>query len=174
MPWSCVRPYVFIHPSIHLSQVKSSIEMAAWIKLVFGTGASFNLSYTVPPKGYFSQQVDCVTNKIRPWSSLWIKPTTVDTSLLDAYSSLCSTVSGGTLASEHQSLRLLHDSIFVRLPAINWQFCFISGWHNGGRAFADAGPWTWNSPPKHTTPPPSYSSTSVFGHLLKIFLFLEY
>jgi len=29
----------------------------------------------------------------------------------------------------HQSVRPHHDSIFVRLPAINWQCCHISGPH---------------------------------------------
>jgi len=29
----------------------------------------------------------------------------------------------------HHSLRLRHDSVFVRLPAINWQFCHIDGSH---------------------------------------------
>ena len=42
----------------------------------------------------------------------------------------------------------------------------------GGRAFAVAGPSTWNSLPKHLRDP-SYSA-SVFGRLLKTLLFSEY
>jgi len=41
----------------------------------------------------------------------------------------------------------------------------------GGRAFAVAGPSTWNSLPKHLHDPSSRSA--VFGHLLKTFLFSE-
>ena len=42
----------------------------------------------------------------------------------------------------------------------------------GGRAFAVAGPSTWNSLPKHLRDP--CSSSAVFARLLKTFLFSEY
>jgi len=42
----------------------------------------------------------------------------------------------------------------------------------GGRAFAVAGPLTWNSLPKHLCDPSS--SFAVFARLLKTFLFSEY
>jgi len=42
----------------------------------------------------------------------------------------------------------------------------------GGWAFAVAGPSTWNSLPKRLRDPSS--SSAVFGHLLKTFLFSEY
>ena len=77
----------------------------------------------------------------------------------------------------HQSLRLHHNSISVWfsiwLPAISWQFRLISHWRvtYGGRAFAVAGPSTWNSLPicLHNT-----SNCTFFSHLLKTFLFSQY
>ena len=48
----------------------------------------------------------------------------------------------------------------------------IGGPHNGGRAFAVAGPSTWNSLSKRLRDPSS--SSAVFARLLKTFLFSEY
>ena len=71
----------------------------------------------------------------------------------------------------HQSLRPHHDSIFVRLPAINWQCRHIGGPHIAW-AFAVAGQSTWNSLPTRLRDPSS--SFAVFARLLKTFLFSEY
>ena len=82
--------------------------------------------------------------------------------------------------TEHQSLRLHHDSIS---ETASWQHLRLAASHQltvlphrcvtyGGRAYAVASPSTWNSLPKRLHEPSN--SATVFGHLLKTFFFWEY
>ena len=103
------RRYVSAAPVYVSVTSQSSIETAEQVQLVFGMGASFDLSYTVISKFGYPQkfkigvlpletlpqtlvldnftisprQVDRVFNESRPRSSLWITPNTVERNVAD-------------------------------------------------------------------------------------------
>jgi len=73
----------------------------------------------------------------------------------------------------YHSLRLRHDSIFVWLPVVNWQFCHIGGSHMVvGHTLSPVRRYGTHHRNIYATLSSSYS-TSVFCSLLGTFLFSE-